>query len=202
MRYLIVAIALLILSGCSVISQEIRQDVTRDVTIMAVQSNPEMYQGRKVIWGGSIISLKNLKDFTVIQVLQHPLDVRDRIKTRKESSGRFLVVVAGYLDSEIYKKEKEIIVAGTVDGVRVEPINEMEYAYPVLKPIEMKLFDPIDDSSYERLSPFHYPPYYYDPYYSDPYSYDPYLCDPRNPDYPHSCVRPYRRPYMWYPHYP
>ena len=194
-----VTITLLILSGCSVISQEIRQDVTRDVTIMAVQSNPEMYQGRKVIWGGSIISLKNLKDFTVIQVLQHPLDVRDRIKTRKESSGRFLVVVSGYLDGEIYKKEKEIIVAGTLDGVRVEPINEMEYAYPVLKPIEMKLFDPIDDSTYERLSPFHYPPYYYAPHSYDPYSYDPYLCDPRHPDYPHSCIRPYR-PYRWYPY--
>ncbi len=164
---------------------------------MAVQSNPEMYQGRKVIWGGSIISLKNLKDFTVIQVLQHPLDARDRVRTRKESAGRFLVVVAGYLDSEIYKKEKEIIVAGTLDEVRVEPINEMEYAYPVLKPLEIKLFSPIGDSTYEQLSPWRYPPHFYDPYY-----YDPYLCDPRNPNYPHSCVRPHRRPYLWYPHYP
>jgi len=192
-----VAITVLILSGCSVISSEVRRDVTRDVTVMAVQSNPDMYRAKKVIWGGSIISLKNLKEFTVIQVLQHPLDVRDRVKTRKESSGRFLVVVPGYRDSEIYKKEKEIIVAGTLDGVRVEKINEMDYAYPVLKPIEMKLFEPFDESDYERSYPLHRSPYY-DPFYY----YDPYLCDPRHPDYPHSCVHPYRRPYLWYPPYP
>jgi outer membrane lipoprotein len=198
-----VCITLLVLSGCSVISPEVRRDVTRDITVMAVQSNPDMYRGRKVIWGGSIISLKNLKEFTVIQVLQHPLDVRDRVRTRKESSGRFLVVVSGYRDSEIYKKEKEIIVAATLDGVRVEKINEMEYAYPVLKPIEMKLFEPFDESDYDRSYPLHHSPYSYDPYSYDPYYSDPYLCDPRHPNYPHSCVRPYRRrPYLWYPPYP
>ncbi|MFQ5586690.1 MAG: Slp family lipoprotein [Thermodesulfobacteriota bacterium] len=188
---------LLIATGCSVISKDIRRDIDADITLRSVQSNPEAYRGRKVIWGGVILSLKNLKESTVIEVLHHPLDIRDRVKTRSVSSGRFFIESQGYLDGEIYKKDKEITVAGTIKGTRVEKINEMEYVYPVLAPIEMRLFDPIDDSLYEPSPPFwYYPPYYFDPYY-----YDTYSCDPTNPHYPYSCVRPYR-PYWWYPPYP
>jgi len=190
MRYgaVIVTLLIFLMSGCSVISEEIRRGSDRDLTIQAVQANPELHKGKKVIWGGMILSLKNLKDRTVIQVLHHPLDSSDRVLTRRESSGRFLIVVPGYLDSEIYKKEREIIVAATIEGVRVEKINEMDYPYPVLAPLQTRLFDPADDLyTYEPFYPWYNSPYYYDPYYLDPYFYD----------------YPYRRPFRrWYPYHP
>ncbi|MEE8185101.1 MAG: Slp family lipoprotein [Thermodesulfobacteriota bacterium] len=178
---------MLFIAGCSVISKDIRREIDRTITIPIVQANPDAYIGKKVIWGGVIISSKNFKENTTIEVLQAPLNLRDRIKSSNQSSGRFLIKAEGYLDVAIYKQDKEITVAGIILGTRLQKIGEADYIYPLLKPLQIRIFNPLEETHYEPLPPWsYYPPYFYDPFYYEPFfPYDPYL-------YPDD-------PYWWYP---
>ena len=60
------------------ISKDIRREVDRTITLPMVQANPDAFKDKKVIWGGIILSSKNLADKSVIEVLQTPLDRADR----------------------------------------------------------------------------------------------------------------------------
>lgn len=172
-------------AGCSVISKDIRQDVDRGITLPMVQANPDAYKGKKVIWGGIILSSKNLADKTVIEVLQTPLDISDMATDKEHSQGRFLVESPVYLDTYLYKAGKEITVAGIIKGINMQKIGERDYAYPVLEPLQIRVFEPQPEIRYEPLPwPYQpYSPYYpYHPYYPYPYNYPyyyPYYPPPR-----------------------
>lgn len=73
--YLVFGLLLLILfSGCTPISKELRAQTDRTVGFQQVFQNPEAYKGKIVIWGGEIIETINQKDgTTLIVVLQRPL---------------------------------------------------------------------------------------------------------------------------------
>jgi outer membrane lipoprotein len=171
MRYFSIAIALLfVLSGCaSIMSKGALTGVDRAITVPMVQSDPARFADARVLWGGIIISSKNLKGSTVIEVFETGLTVsdlpRDISNEPGSSGGRFLIVSPGYLDTLVYKPEMMITVVGALKGIRNEKIGEMSYPYPALAPLEMRLSEPVQ--TYEG-----YP--YYDPYYYDPL-YDPWF---------------------------
>ncbi len=155
------------MSGCgSVISKGLLKEVDRSLTIGAVQS--EQYGGRKVVWGGVIITSKNLERTTEIEVLETRLSWSDIPADPVEngSGGRFIIEAAEYLDTAIFTEGKFLTVAGTVKGVITRKIGMMDYPYPVITPIEIKLFEPSIEPDYRDLQwydPF-YPPYYYGQY--------------------------------------
>ena len=165
------------IAGCSVISKDIRREADRTITLPMVQANPDAFKGKTVIWGGIIISSKNLADKTVIEVLQTPLDRSDRVTDKELSQGRFLAESSSYLDTFLYKEGKEIIIAGIIKGISSQKIGERDYAYPVLKPLQMRVFEPQPEIRYWpspwRPYQLHNPYYPYYPYYHYPY-YDPY----------------------------
>lgn len=107
-----------------------------------VQADPDAFKGKKVIWGGIIVTSKNLPDKTVIEILQAPLDTRDRVVDKELSQGRFLVESLKYLDAFVYKTGKEITVAGAIKGIARQKIGEMDYVYPVIEPLEIHIFEP------------------------------------------------------------
>lgn len=178
-RLLIFILSLLFYGyGCiSVISQDIRKDADRTITIQMVQANPDAFISKRVIWGGIIISSKNLKDKTVIEVLQTPLDERDMVLDRDVSAGRFIIEAGGFLDTFIYRTGREITAAGIIKGLEIQKIEELEYKYPVIESVQIRIFDPEPDIRYS------YPPvwWYYPPYeslypwwrYAPPYHYPP-----------------------------
>lgn len=163
----------LVMAGCSVISKDIRLDADRDIALPMVQANPDAYKGKKVIWGGIIMSSKNLAKKTVIEVLQTPLDISDMATDKERSQGRFLVESPVYLDTYLYDAGKEITVAGIIKGIAVQKIGERDYAYPVLEPLEIRVFEPKSEIRHEPLPWWPYYPYspYYYPYYPYPYYY-------------------------------
>lgn len=164
-------ITLLLIAGCgSVISTGVLKQLDRTVAISTVQAEPALYKGRKVLWGGVIISSENRVDSTLIEVLATPLTTRDLPAGAEQgSSGRFLVEAPGFLDTVIYSPEKGITVAGTVKGVTTKKIGQMSYPYPVIEPIEIHLLDKTDVSGYRD---YYYPTYY--PYYWPYYPYPGY----------------------------
>lgn len=170
-------IFLILLTGCSVISKNIRREVDRAITLPMVQANPDAFKNKKVIWGGIVLSSKNLAEKTVIEVLQTPLDRSDRVTDKEQSLGRFLVESSVYLDTFLYKTGKEITVAGVIKGVVIQKIGERDYIYPVIEPIQMRVFEPYKEPSYD---PFPLWPYWpYNPYHPFPRYYDPYYYPPR-----------------------
>ncbi len=160
----------LLLCGCgSVISPHILKEVDRTITPEMVQKEPDHYRGKRVVWGGIIVLSENLEKTTIIEVLGTELSSTDR-PTLKNPDGRFLIEKEGYLDTLIYSRDKRITVAGIIKGIRKRNIGKMEYTFPVLTPLEIKLFEPVKEPY-----PYTVPPWWY--YHYPPWSY-PFYCPP------------------------
>ena len=72
---IIVGYGLFAFSGCApVISKQLRGQVAKELTLQVVLKDPDAYRGKTVLWSGVIISSVNLKEGTIIEVLQKPAD--------------------------------------------------------------------------------------------------------------------------------
>lgn len=177
---LVLSLILFLLPGCVyVISRDVRREVTPDLSFKEVIKDPDAHKGKLVLWGGAIIDSKNLKEGTRIVVLQKDLNSWGRPKESDKSQGRFIVLHPGYLDTAIYRKKREITVAGEITGRKVLPIDEIEYTYPVLFSREIHLWTEETKAEY-------------------PYPYWPY---PWWWDYPYYPYWPYPRHRPWYRYY-
>jgi outer membrane lipoprotein len=154
---------LLISAGCApVISKGLRREVSRDITFKEVIKDPEAYKGKVVLFSGVILGSKNTKEGTLIEMLQKPADIEGRPKDVDESDGRFLALYDGYLDTAIYNRGREALVAGEIRGKRVLPLDEIEYAYPLVSVKEIHLFKVRKE---ERFYPYPYPYWWHYPYW-------------------------------------
>lgn len=151
-------------SGCaSVLSKEALMGADRTLTVDAAQTAPEKHIGKKAVWGGVILSSENLENTTEIEVLETPLSYDDAPAEAevKVSRGRFIIEAPGYLDTAVYKTEARITVSGVIKGIVQKKLGRMEYGYPVVTPVELKLFPPPPKVVY----------YYGCPYPTRPYPY-------------------------------
>jgi outer membrane lipoprotein len=155
---LLIFLLFILLPGCApVISKNLRAQADLSLTFQQVFQNPEAYKGKIVIWGGEIIETINQRDkTTLIEVLERPLDWTEEPKITKRSRGRFLVLAEGYLDPYIFRRGRELTVAGEILGEKSKLLAEMEYRYPLLLSKQIYLWG--------MHYYYHYPPPYY-PYY-------------------------------------
>lgn len=189
-NFVLVVITLFIFAGCTSISKQTLREVDKDITIEMVQEHPDKYIGKKVLWGGTVLNSENLEKVSEVEVLESDL-AYDNSPKDGTSHGRFLIQTKRYLDSQIYKENKRITVAGTVKGIETRRIGQMEYPYPVVEPLEMRLFEPPSAQPYSEY-PYMYGPYPYSPY--GPYS----PMSPFGPYYPYGPYSPYG-PYPYRP---
>lgn len=141
-----------VMTHCApVISRETLKEVDENVRFEQILEDPEAYRGRTVLLGGKIIKTENFSDKTMIVILQHPLGLRKRPTAKDVSKGRFIVSVPGFLDPAIYRTGRTITVVGEVAGKEVRPLDEIEYAYPIIVRREIYLWPleaiPTTDSS-------------------------------------------------------
>lgn len=171
--------SLALLACAPVLNRELMEQGLRDVPLSAVREAPDAYKGKLFILGGVIVETRLTEKGSQIEALSVPVSrlgyLRDEIHAR---DGRFLAVYPrerGFLEPLIYKKGREITLAGELVEVRRAKIDEVEYAYPVFVIRQVHLW--------EERRDYYYAPYYY--YYPYPYWwYDPWW-------------RPY--PYYWPP---
>jgi len=140
----ILALFLTLFSCGHVISQGVRDRVDKELIPEILFRNLVAYKGRIILIGGIIVSSKNTEEGTYVEVLQKPLDYRGRPEDVDISHGRFIVFHEGYLDTAIYSMGKEITVAGEVLGERILPLGEIQYTYPLIRSIELRLPEPRD----------------------------------------------------------
>lgn len=158
--------------SCSVISQQIRKESMAPVNFKILVQDADKYLGNTVILGGYILETQNLADTSSIKVLQVPLGLGETPKSRDDSEGRFIISHKGFLDPEIYSKDRKVTVAGTIVGTVVEKVGHFSQPYLKLESREIYLW-PKEE---------YYPGPYYDPWYY-PYPYYRYLY-PYYPYYP------------------
>ena len=161
-KYILFVISISLAIGiitCSVIPKKIRSESESSVPFDILVKNIDTYIGKTVILGGFILQVENLSNETNITVLQTPLTVGDEPKSKDHSKGRFIISHKGFLDPEVYSKDRKITVAGFVKGLVMEKAEKISYLY--LKIISRHIY----------LWP-EYPKYYRPPY--DYYWYPPY----------------------------
>ena len=105
-----------------------------------LQKTPDAYKDEVIMLGGRIIETKTSHPLSELTVLQLALGSGDLPVNPDQSEGRFIVQTRQILDPEIYKKDMLITVVGILKGSKVLSIGGFHYTYPLLEPIEIKLW--------------------------------------------------------------
>lgn len=169
MRVYFYIVAAVLLGACaSVVPESIRTEAPGNVQIVQVRDQAQQFRGTVVRWGGNIVSTRNERDRTVLEIVGRNLDREGRPLEEDRSLGRFLVKTEGFLDPAVYKPEREVTVRGRIVDVISQPIGEFRYVYPVVQADDIYLWKP-------RPPPQPRYPYYHDPFFYDPwYPWWPY----------------------------
>jgi outer membrane lipoprotein len=122
----------LLLTACATSPKWDVGAVDKSITPAKAVTGIQATRGRIVQWGGVIISAKNLKDATQLEVLAYPLDESGRPKQGTEPLGRFLAVKTGYLETADWAPGRLATFIGPVQETRAGTIGETNYTYPVL----------------------------------------------------------------------
>lgn len=98
-----------------------------------VAQTPERYASSEVIWGGKIVQVRNLADHSEIEILGYPLDASQRPLVNDSGGGRFIAVMAGYVEPLDYPAGAMITLYGTLEGSRAGKVDEADYVFPLVK---------------------------------------------------------------------
>ncbi len=149
----LLSLLLLSLTSCApTISKQLREQVDQSVSFGLLSADPEAYKGKIVIFGGVIAQTTPKPGQTELEIVQKNLDSSNEPETTDKSDGRFLVIADGFRDPFIYKKDRKITVAGEVIGSEVRKLDALDYRYPVIKALELKLWP----QPSPNLSPFYW----------------------------------------------
>jgi outer membrane lipoprotein len=86
----------------------------------------------EVIWGGSIIGIRDVGEGSEIEVLAYPLDRRQRPIVRAPTQGRFAIRVPHRLTRFDAPEARFLTVRGRVIGTGEGRIGQAPYRYPIL----------------------------------------------------------------------
>jgi outer membrane lipoprotein len=166
-RIIAIGLVSLLLSSCApVLDRQLMREGQRNVSFDELRSNPDAYRGKLFILGGLIVETRFTEQGSQLEVLSVPVDSSGYLKESERSNGRFLAVYPkskALLDPIIYKKRREVTLAGEFREIRKGRIDEMEYEYPVFEIRQIYLFE---EQQYYNMYPY--------PYYPYPYWYNPY----------------------------
>jgi outer membrane lipoprotein len=124
-------IAALVLAACAPAPIYKATPTTLNVIPMQVAHSPEQYKG-EVIWGGSVIGVRNFPDHTEVEVLAYPLDSSQRPQTNAQPQGRFLAIYGGYIEALNYPSGSLVTVSGGLNGSRSDSVDQAAYVYPLV----------------------------------------------------------------------
>ncbi|MDT3776661.1 Slp family lipoprotein [Nitrospira sp. MA-1] len=126
-----------VMGGCAASPMEIpetlRNQIDPTLTFLQVIQHPGSYQGKILLLGGEVLSVKRLKEGTRLEVLQLPLDeYRRPLMTRTDSQGRFLAMEKTFLDPAMFPPHTLITLVGEVTESVAGKLDEMDYQFPAV----------------------------------------------------------------------
>src|SRR5690242_3419334 len=174
-------LACLALSACVGLPSAVRDVPVKDVSYSEASEHPNSYKDVAVRWGGVIIDVDNEENFTLVQVLSYPLNFYGRPQLTKPSEGRFVIKSSEFLDPAVYAKDREITVAGALEGDIQRMIGKKAVQLPLISSTAIYLWPVYQNGPYGYgysfggygFSPFYGYGLYGSPYYWGGY-YRPY----------------------------
>ncbi|MDH5394591.1 MAG: Slp family lipoprotein [Gammaproteobacteria bacterium] len=128
------------------------KQVDSSLTPQQVIDDMPATRGKSVLWGGTILDIRNLKNTTQIEILAYPLNTYHRPLTDKKPLGRFIILRDGYLEAASYAQGKQLTVVGKVSGTRSGKIGDTQYTYALIEAQQLHLW--ADES--ESRTRFHF----------------------------------------------
>ncbi len=154
--------------GCASTEElsESSQSGAPPLTFAQVKAAPESYKGQPVTFGGEVLGARRLKEGTRIEILQLPLtsSLQPTMELSK-SQGRFVALQREFLDPATIPAGTFVTVTGEVAGSITLPLDETEYAYPIVELKTMKVWVRVEDQPI-RIRPYMGPGPYWGPYWS------------------------------------
>jgi starvation-inducible outer membrane lipoprotein len=122
---------LIALNGCTQnwISDQSRAQADRNISFDVLTENASSYQGKFVMLGGTIISIKHRHDGTQFLVSEHMLDKWGRPDETIPSGGIFLATTSMHLE---YMPGTLISMFGEVKGSETKLLNGVQYVCPIV----------------------------------------------------------------------
>jgi outer membrane lipoprotein len=171
--------ACVFLSACAGLPSAVREVPVAKVGYSEVSENPNSYKDTSVRWGGVVIDVENEENYSLVQVLSYPLNYSGRPQLNKPSDGRFVIKSSEFLDPAVYAKDREVTVAGTVEGDIQRMIGKKSVRLPLLSSKAIYLWPVYQYDPYAyRGFGYGFSPYFGYGYYGSPFywggGYRPY----------------------------
>jgi outer membrane lipoprotein len=151
----------LLIAACSVMPAKLRNRAVSGVPFNSLIQDASRYIGRTVIVGGYVVKVQNEPDISRILAVQAPLGIGDEPKSKDLSQGRLILEFKGFLDPEVYTKDRKITAAGTLIGSSATEKNQAQFPYLQVSISQIYLWEkerPIESEPYWYWPPY---PYYY-----------------------------------------
>jgi len=157
---------LLIAAGCATSQESGESTQPPQITFTQVKAAPDSYRNQTVTWGGEILSARRLKEGTRIEILQLPLNssLQPTMELSK-SQGRFVALQREFLDPATIPAGTFVTVTGEVAGSITLPLDETEYAYPIVELKTMNVWVRVENPPI-HIRPYMGPGPYWGPYWS------------------------------------
>ena len=146
--WIMVGIMSVLIVGCAVTPQLQLDSVNRALLPTQAVADFSAHKNTRVLWGGIIVSSRNLKQGSLLEVLSYPLGNNHKPDTQKSPLGRFIVEYSEYLETVDYAAGRLLTVVGPLLEIGTGTIGEAEYQYPVLAGEQLFLW-PTEDQSTE-----------------------------------------------------
>ena len=128
--------------GCAhPVSQKIRKGIDADIKFDSLIGDPNLFLGKRVLFGGVIVVTRNIKHGTELEIVQKNIGPFGNLEAGDYSGGRFLFFSKGYLEPEIYASGRELIGVGKVTGQKLGKVGDYSYNFPIIEVEELHLLD-------------------------------------------------------------
>ena len=136
---------MILLAGCSSSPEFDTTRVDRSLTPQSVIAEQAFSRGKTVLWGGTILDTRNLKEMTQIEMLAYPLNSSYRPQLDRKPLGRFIIRRDGYLEPATFAQGRQMTVLGTVSGYQSGKVGESPYTCPVIAADQLHLWSLADN---------------------------------------------------------
>ncbi|MGH7183594.1 MAG: Slp family lipoprotein [Nitrospiraceae bacterium] len=156
---------LVTLTGCASMQKTGDGSDAQALPFLQVKAAPDSLKGQAVVFGGTVLTGRRLKDGTRIEILQLPLDRSTRpVYELTQSQGRFIAFQPEFLDPATLPPGTRVTVTGEIFGSVTLPLDETEYTYPIITIKHLRVWTKFEDLA-PRINPYMGPGPYWGPYW-------------------------------------
>lgn len=135
MRLLVFSLSLLLLAGCAGKGGVQSSGITPATLSLSADSS---VKGKTFTWGGKVLSVKNLKDRTLVEVMAYALGAKGKPDVHGGTQGRFIAEYSGFLEPAEYPHGQLVTATGSMLGYIDGKVGAADYRFPSLQVEEIR----------------------------------------------------------------